>query len=100
MEAELSDGGAWLVGNSLSLADINLAPYLARLEYLTLLDVWIAGRPRVRDWWERMKSRDAFRAAIAEPLTQEEREAMAIFGGKIRSRVQALHAGLPAFTAQ
>jgi len=100
MEAELTEGGEWLVGNALSLADINLAPYLARLEYLTLLDVWIADRPHVRDWWERMKSRDAFRAAIAEPLTQTEREAMEIFGGKIRNRVQELHAGLPAFAAQ
>jgi len=94
MEAELTEGGEWLVGDSLSLADVNLAPYLARLEYLTLLDVWIADRPRVRAWWERMKAREAFKAAIAEPLPRQEREAMRHFGGKIRNRVGELRAGL------
>jgi ganglioside-induced differentiation-associated protein 1 len=99
MEATLAEGGEWLVGDAFSLADVNLIPYVARLEYLTLLDVWIGNRPRVRAWWERAKARAAFAAAIADPLTQKERDDMRTFGGKIRRRVQELHAGLPAFTA-
>jgi glutathione S-transferase len=98
MEANLAGGGDWLVG-AFSLADVNLMPYLARLEYLTLLDVWIGHRPRVRGWWERAKARPAFAAAIADPLTEKERDDMRTFGAKIRSRVQELHAGLPAITA-
>jgi glutathione S-transferase len=98
-EDALAEGGEWLVGNAFSLADINLTPYLARLEYLTLLDVWVEHRPRVRAWWERAKSRAAFKAAIADPLSQKEREDMQAFGGRIKNRVRELHAGLPAFAA-
>lgn len=96
MDAELAEGGEWLAGNAFSLADVNLAPYLARLEYLTLLDVWIGERPRIRAWWERAKSRASFKAAIADPLTQDDREKMRECGGKIRNRVRELRAGLPA----
>lgn len=99
MEAELAGEGEWLVGDSFTLADVNLIPYVARLEYLTLLDVWIDHRPRVRAWWERAQARPAFKAAIAEPLTQKERDDMKIFGAKIRSRVSELHAGLPALAS-
>jgi len=96
MDGELAEGGEWLVGNAFSLADVNLVPYLARLEYLTLLDVWIEDRPQVRAWWERVKSRASFKAAIADPLTQVEREKMREYGGKIRNRVRELRAELPA----
>ncbi len=99
MELELAEGGEWLVGDAFSLADVNLVPYLARLEYLMLLDVWIEDRPQVRAWWERVKSRASFKAAIADPLTQEEREKMREYGGKIRNRVRELRAGLPALVA-
>jgi glutathione S-transferase len=99
MDAELAEGGEWLVGDAFSLADVNLVPYLARLEYLTLLDVWIEDRPRVRAWWERAKSRASFKAAIADPLTQNEREKMREHGGKVRDRVRELRAGLPALVA-
>ena len=99
MEDTLANEGEWLVGRAYTLADVNLAPYLARLEYLTLLDVWLGHRPRAREWWERMKARPAFKAAIADPLTQKEREDMHTFGGKIKRRMRELHAGLADSTA-
>ncbi len=40
MENDLADGREWLVGKSFSLADINLMPFVARMDYLDLLDVW------------------------------------------------------------
>ena len=95
MDGALAKGGEWLVGGAFSLADINLTPYLARLEYLTLLDVWIGHRPHVQAWWERAKARAAFKAAIADRLTQKQRDDMQAFGGRIRNRVRELHAGLP-----
>jgi len=70
MDDALAEGGEWLVCGAFSLAEINLMPYLARLEYLALLDVWFEGRPRVRAWWERAKARPSFRAAITDPLTE------------------------------
>ena len=51
----LADGRDWLVANKLSLGDINLMPFVARLEYLNLLDLFIAERPRVQAWWQRSK---------------------------------------------
>ena len=78
------------VGGGFSLAEINLMPYLARLEYLALLDVWIGGRPQVRAWWERAKIRASFRTAIAAPLTQKERDEMEPFGNRIRDRVREI----------
>ena len=93
MDDALADGGEWLVGGTFSLAEINLMPYLARLEYLALLGVWIEGRPRVRAWWERAKARASFRAAIADPLTPKERNEMETCGSRIRDRVRELRAG-------
>ena len=93
MDDVLAEGGEWLCGSAFSLAEINLMPYLARLEYLALLDVWIEGRPRVRAWWERAKARASFKAAIADPLPQKERDEMEKFGSRIRDRMRELRAG-------
>lgn len=93
MDDALAEGGEWLCGSAFSLAEINLMPYLARLEYLALLDVWIEGRPRVRAWWERAKARASFRAAIVDPLPQKERDEMEKFGNRIRDRMRELRAG-------
>ncbi len=54
MEIDLASQQDWLVGD-FSLADINLTPFVARLEYLGLLDIWIAERPFVQAWWARAK---------------------------------------------
>jgi len=94
LDDALAGGGEWLAGGAFSLAEVSLMPYVARLECLTLLDIWIGDRPRVRAWWQRAKARASFRAAIADPLTPDERADMAGFGGRIRDRVRELRAGL------
>jgi glutathione S-transferase len=86
MEAELSEGRDWLVGD-FSLADINAMPFVARLDYLTLLDIWTAERPRVRAWWARARSRPSFANAISERLKPEQRTAMAVSGARIKPRL-------------
>jgi glutathione S-transferase len=90
MDDALAEGGEWLVGGAFSLAEVNLMPDLARLEYLALLAVWIEGRPRVHAWWERAKARPSFRAAIADRLTEKERHEMETCGSRIRDRVREL----------
>ncbi len=87
MEETLSDGRQWLVENTFSLGDINLTPFLARLNCLNLLDVWTEERPFVRAWFERVQARPSFVAVIAEELTPPEIENMARSGGAIRDRV-------------
>ena len=89
MEAELADGRLWLVGDDYSLADIALSPFVARLNYLGLLDVWIAERPHVRAWWERARARPSFVRAIVDATGEQDAANMARFGGAIRDRVAA-----------
>jgi glutathione S-transferase len=60
------DGSDWLVGDTFSMADIAMAPYLNRLAALAMDEIWRAGRlPRVERWFERTKARPTFAAAIS-----------------------------------
>jgi glutathione S-transferase len=86
MEAALGEAGPWLIGAEYSLADVNMTPYVARLGYLGLLDLWLAERPLARAWWERVQSRPSF-GVIAERLTQEEKDHMWKHGSAIRERI-------------
>lgn len=87
MEKDLAAGGPWLVGAQMTLADINMMPFVARLAYLALLDVWSRERPRVRDWWARVQSVPSFKAAIPGMLSEADTTAMGTFGAAIRDRV-------------
>lgn len=89
MEKDLADGGPWLVGADLTLADINMMPFVARMAYLDLLDVWIENRPAVQDWWRRVQSLPSFAASIPQKLTAEDLNFMKTFGTRIRERVAA-----------
>jgi glutathione S-transferase len=90
MDETLADGRNWLVANRMSLADINLMPFVARLEYLNLLDLFIAGRPRVQAWWERSKGLQSYRKAVPEMLTQDDVSTMQSSGTAIRDRIHDL----------
>lgn len=92
MERALADGADWLCGSMFSLAEINLAPMVARLHYLSLLDIWIADRPAVTEWWRRLQDRPSYRVELSETLSPEEVEEMQLTGTRIKSRVAALHA--------
>jgi len=75
MEAQLQEN-EWLAGDRFTMADIALAPYLNRLDALSMQGMWQGGRfPRVEDWFERVQSRPSFRPALVdwvpEPLKLE-----------------------------
>jgi len=88
MEKALSHGRDWLMGDEYTLADISLSPYVARLHYLTLLDVWIADRPLVAAWWKRAQARPSFHVAVDDALRDEEKTDMQTYGTRIRDRVR------------
>lgn len=69
MEAALTDSD-WLAGDAFSLADIGMIPYVNRLEMLNMLAPWPPERPRVMDWFERMKARPSFDPAIDKYLPE------------------------------
>ncbi len=87
MEKDLKAGGPWLVGPQLTLADINMMPFVARIAYLDLLDIWIAERPAVREWWGRAQAVPSFIASIPEKLSSEDFASMKNSGTRLRERV-------------
>lgn len=88
MDETLADGRDWLVAGRLSLGDINLMPFVARLDYLGLLDIFIWERSRVQAWWQRSTGLPSYRKAIPDMLTDEDTAAMKTFGAKIRDRIR------------
>ena len=91
MDELLASGSDWLVDDMFSLAEINLAPLVARLEYLRLLDIWIAENSGVAAWWGRLKKRPSYRSEVAELLTTGEKKEMLLAGMKIRARITEIH---------
>ena len=65
MEAQLSKT-AWLAGDTYSLADIGLAAYVHRMERLALAPMWTRTRPKLTDWFARLRARPAHRKAFAD----------------------------------
>ena len=90
IEATLDHGKSWLVEDKYSLADLSLTPYLARLEYLNLLDIWISNKTNTKLWWERMKERPSYRKAVSGPLRSDETEEMKDSGSKIRDQIMII----------
>ena len=89
LERRLAETGDWVAGGCYTLAETAIAPYFARAEYLTLLDIWIAGRPLVEAWWQRVKSRESFETVMTRALQPADLEEMSHAGAKIRPEVIA-----------
>ncbi len=92
MEAALSDGRQWLARDMFSLAEISLAPFVARLEYMTMLDLWIDERPAVAAWWHRVKDRPSYRSEVTECVPAEVATEMRLAGKKIKPRIADIRA--------
>ncbi|HZD91965.1 MAG TPA: glutathione S-transferase family protein [Pseudolabrys sp.] len=89
MEETLAEGGPWLMGEQVTLADINMMPFVARLAYLGLLDVWVSDRPHIRAWWDRVQAWPSFKTGLSDLITETEYAEMAKHGPKIRDQVAA-----------
>jgi glutathione S-transferase len=90
MEKALDGRDQWLLGEKLSLADINMMPYVARLHYLGLLDIWTADKSTVRAWWKRTQELPSFIAGLVAPMKTQELDEMAKHGPNLRAELQAL----------
>jgi glutathione S-transferase len=94
LEQTLVADEPWILGPRPTLADINLMPYAARLDYLGLLDLWTAERPRVRRWWAAAREWPSFRSGLQDRISETEFAEMRLHGRKIRDEVAALIAQL------
>jgi glutathione S-transferase len=89
MDEALADGRKWLVNDDLTLGDINLMPFVARLQYLNMLDLFIAERPRVQQWFAQANGLPSYRKAIPDLLNAEDLSTMKESGSKIREQIRA-----------
>jgi len=76
METILSDG-PWLGGDLYSLADAAATPYINRLQMLDLLDLFTVNRPRVRDWFDRVRARPSFDDGITKWYSDDDADRFA-----------------------
>jgi glutathione S-transferase len=56
----------WLAGDTFSLADIAMTPYVNRLDMLGWQQMWEQTRPQVTAWFERIKTRPTFKPALLD----------------------------------
>jgi glutathione S-transferase len=90
LEETLTETGPWILGRDPSLADINLMPFAARLDYLGLLDLWIRDRPRVKDWWVLAQEWPSFKSGLHDLISEVEYSEMSTHGPKIANDVAAI----------
>ncbi len=86
MEAALATAGPWLAGADFSLAETNIAPYMARLEHLQLSFLWDV-RPHLADWYARLQERDGYRAGVVEWFNDKYLSLMAEKGAEVQHRI-------------
>ena len=73
LEKSLNDHRKWIIGDTFSLADLNFAPFIARLEAINYLSLWLDTRPKTSAWWARLKARSSYIQAGVGPAPDEEK---------------------------
>jgi glutathione S-transferase len=89
LEETLAGGGPWILGSDPTLADINLMPLVARLDYLGLLDLWSGGRPLVQKWWTHASAWPYFKTGLYDLISRAEFDEMRKHGPTIRDGIAA-----------
>jgi glutathione S-transferase len=71
MEKALAGGAPFLTGETYSLADIGITPYVNRLHMFGMLEDWTKDRPGVRAWFDRIRARPSFKPAVDDWLPEQ-----------------------------
>ena len=69
-DALAESDGPWILGSNPTLADINLMPYVARLDYLGLFELWIRDRSRVKAWWTSAREWPSSRNGLSDHISE------------------------------
>jgi glutathione S-transferase len=85
----------WLAGDSFSLADIAMTSYVNRLDMLGMSQMWEKTRPRLTDWFGRIKARAAFKPALLDWCPPDLTADLLTFGRQSWPSVERLLAGAP-----
>lgn len=86
IEVALKDR-AWLVGDSMSLADIAYAPYATRLDHLQLSGMW-QPESRFADWYARLQAQPGYQAGLTDWFNDGYLSLMTEKGAEAWPRVQ------------
>lgn len=89
MEETLIDR-KWFAGDEFSLADVALTPYVTRLDMLGMSEMWTARRPRLTDWFERIKARPTYKPQLRDWVPADLTNDLATFGAQSWPEVQRL----------
>ena len=82
-------GGPWIVGDVYSLAEAAVSSYVRRLELIGF-EGMIAARPRVAEWYERVKARPNFPATVSLQTPDEQIESRRARGQAIWPAVRTV----------
>ena len=93
MEAVLSEN-SFLVGDSFSLADAGMIPYLNRIYMLSMLEKWCEEKPHVLSWFEKMRERPTFHSAIDSHLPESLASDLRTNGAKSWPKVREILLGI------
>jgi glutathione S-transferase len=66
----------WLAGETFSLADIGVLPYVNRLHILNMDEMWQKKLPNVVDWFDRIRARTSYYPGIEEHLPAGSRDGL------------------------
>lgn len=91
MEAQLDNGGPWLMGAQYTLADSALTPYVVRIDQLQLAPLFDK-RPRLSAWFDHIRARENF-TGISDYLDESYLELMRRTGPAACPRVSEILAG-------
>lgn len=86
---EVLQESRWLAGADFSLADVALAPYANRLDMLGMSEIW-AKRPRLSDWWERIRARPTFKPAFLDWCPPDLTSDLKVFGTQTWPEIKRL----------
>lgn len=90
LEEHLQRCGPWLLGEHYTLAEIAYSPFLARLEALRILDVFLEDKQAATIWWDACKHRESFSSAKVGPAPGRDADFFANCGTHARPELEAL----------
>lgn len=71
----------WLAGDRFTLADVGLAPYVNRLDMLSMSGLWANGRfPHVEAWFDKISAAEPFKTAFLEWCPEDLTNDLKTFG--------------------
>ena len=88
MEQALS-ATPYLAGDVYSLADAAATPYVNRAAALGMDRLWVGRRPRLEDWFARIRARQSFAPAVTGWLTDADRDRFDIARDQIWAEITA-----------